>query len=369
MSYDAPVSATGQGLLLVAIAGLLVSCVTTTARCIEHSDCVSDGIQGRCQSNGFCSFPDLECDSGQRYDDYAGGVAGECVPDGDDATSGVATSSAVTSWTITGTSGESTTMATAADGSSTTSGTASGSSTTEVFIAGSCAEIDPARGSGEYTIRVGTEEIAVYCEMELDEGGWTLAYVTSNDGADTWTYGARTLMVNGEAVGNLDGTDRDFKSMAAVLLPVSDLLFVHQPSGIWAAYHDVGDGAQTFEDVLQAVPEGVCETRQWAYPQSAGTLTDDDPALCDTQLYFNRADLDGGTATCGVPGLNATFGPHWNAANNDAACPFDDPAEAGFGPDQAQPDVETPAVGFGRALGLNTGAPGMAENFLQMYVR
>jgi hypothetical protein len=31
--------------------------------------------------------------------------------------------------------------------------------------------------------------------------------------------------------------------------------------------------------------------------------------------------------------------------------------------------VETSAVGFGRALGLNTGAPAVGENYLQMYVR
>jgi hypothetical protein len=223
-------------------------------------------------------------------------------------------------------------------------------------------------GSGEYTIRIGADEIAVYCEMELDDGGWTLAYVTSNDGVATWTYEARSLMVNGETVGNLDGTGRDFKSLSAVLLPFSDLLFVHQPSGVWAAYHDVGDGTDPFEELLGQALEGVCDTRQWAYPLSAGTLPDDDPALCDTQLYFNRVDLDGGAATCGAPGTNTTYGPHWNAVNNDA-CPFDDPAQAGFGPDQGEPTVETSAVGFGRALGLNTGAPAVGENYLQMYVR
>ena len=54
-----------------------------------------------CEPTGYCSFPDAACESGQRYGDYAGGLAGQCVVDDDIPTSGVTAASA----TGTGTGG------------------------------------------------------------------------------------------------------------------------------------------------------------------------------------------------------------------------------------------------------------------------
>jgi biopolymer transport protein ExbB len=58
--------------------------------CAGSSEC-DDGL---CQPNGYCSFDDPECESGQRYGALAGGgLAGVCVPpDRDASTSGVASS-------------------------------------------------------------------------------------------------------------------------------------------------------------------------------------------------------------------------------------------------------------------------------------
>jgi hypothetical protein len=55
--------------------------------CIEHGQCVDGDRMGTCQPNGYCSFDDPTCPSGQRYGAHAGrGLAGTCVGDGDEDT-------------------------------------------------------------------------------------------------------------------------------------------------------------------------------------------------------------------------------------------------------------------------------------------
>ena len=53
-------------------------------QCVSDSQCGD----GQCQADGFCSFPDAECESGQRYGEFArDGLAMQCVPVSGDATS------------------------------------------------------------------------------------------------------------------------------------------------------------------------------------------------------------------------------------------------------------------------------------------
>lgn len=48
-----------------------------TFNCQDDAGC---GANGQCEGNGFCSFPDAECESGRRYGDLAGaGLQGQCV--------------------------------------------------------------------------------------------------------------------------------------------------------------------------------------------------------------------------------------------------------------------------------------------------
>jgi hypothetical protein len=67
--------------------------------------------------------------------------------------------------------------------------------------------------------------------------------------------------------------------------------------------------------------------------------------------------------------------PSWDVGANNG-CHFDDPGEnGGLGPNAVQPDVEYSAdptyraLGFGWAVGGNTGALGSGENHLHVYVR
>lgn len=52
--------------------------------CESDAQCNQGGVLGVCQSGGYCSFPDGDCTSGQRYGQHvAVGLEGECVPTAD----------------------------------------------------------------------------------------------------------------------------------------------------------------------------------------------------------------------------------------------------------------------------------------------
>ena len=64
-------------MVVVLIAG---GCLrTTTFQCGDSSQCVANGLQGTCEPNSFCAFPDGNCVSGLRYGGLSGAVAGQCV--------------------------------------------------------------------------------------------------------------------------------------------------------------------------------------------------------------------------------------------------------------------------------------------------
>lgn len=61
---------------MVALAAGMAGCGTPAFHCLDASDCVD----GTCEPNGFCSFPDTDCPSGSRYGEHAGaGLANTCV--------------------------------------------------------------------------------------------------------------------------------------------------------------------------------------------------------------------------------------------------------------------------------------------------
>lgn len=67
--------------LLLLGATALPSCVSTGVfNCNSDAQCVNGAESGRCEPNGFCSFPDDTCESGQRYGNLASAdFAGQCT--------------------------------------------------------------------------------------------------------------------------------------------------------------------------------------------------------------------------------------------------------------------------------------------------
>jgi hypothetical protein len=68
--------------VIAALCGLALACLKPRGyRCEEDSNCDLDGKTGRCQDTGYCSYPDPDCPSGQRYEPDAGaGLGDACVP-------------------------------------------------------------------------------------------------------------------------------------------------------------------------------------------------------------------------------------------------------------------------------------------------
>jgi hypothetical protein len=202
-------------------------------------------------------------------------------------------------------------------------------------------------------------DYATRCEQDLDGGGWTLAAVVADDPVTQWTW-TTGWSRSTEVFGSLASLGHDLRVESFFGLGVRDLLFVHVPSGIWAAYHDVGDGTLALDELLWSLPSSECAAP--TFPLSAGTLAVD-ADLCSTDLFLNPAGWDGGQCDHAV----AAYGPAWSTGLG-GACPLYQPGSSGsLGPDHLHPADESDAVGFARALGL-VDATGHAGS-MQVYVR
>ena len=146
------------------------ACVRTGAfECASQDDCVDAGVNGRCEANGFCSFPDASCPSEQRYGDHAGnGLGGQCVPPMDDTSTGLpqadddasdaSTSSPTTATTVTSSESDTFPLTDGTESSGVIASTGPDSAETTT--------IDPSDSSGESST---TGPIAPECPTFADD--------------------------------------------------------------------------------------------------------------------------------------------------------------------------------------------------------
>ncbi|MCH9685689.1 MAG: hypothetical protein K0V04_29930 [Deltaproteobacteria bacterium] len=140
-----------QRTLAAAIAGLGLGC-SLTFPCETDAQCTRNSTPGVCQASGYCSFPDQQCESDQRYGELAPrGLAGTCVPvAGTESGSG------------SGTTGSGTTAAPMSSGGTTVTPPSTGSPGTTVTLDGTSTASDGSTTQGEGSSSTGRPPVCCH---------------------------------------------------------------------------------------------------------------------------------------------------------------------------------------------------------------
>lgn len=82
MGFGGRIETVGSGIAGLAMGIALASACDSDARfaCSSHEQCTRrSGEMGVCEADGYCSFSDPACDSGQRYAEHSGPMSGDCT--------------------------------------------------------------------------------------------------------------------------------------------------------------------------------------------------------------------------------------------------------------------------------------------------
>jgi len=190
-------------------------------------------------------------------------------------------------------------------------------------------ELDPGAASGIHEVdpdgQGGEAPFDVWCEMDKDEGGWTLVAVVANDGSRHWNTVA--VFQNNSTMGSLNSLTNDFKSPAYRDVEGSDLLIVTDEYEF--AFHDLLSDKSFGKFVSDNWPGGCSTSWMHGMPDYYANLTaeqaalfgftlrgHDDNASCFPDSNENAAISFMAAECCWVNGLgnntccNGTWGSH-----------------------------------------------------------
>lgn len=184
--------------------------------CVSDEDCNAQP-GGQCEASGYCSFPDAECITGQRYGDAAGeGLSQRCVPAEEGSTSEApATTTTATTATPTGVTTLGSTMT---DDSTSSAGTSTSTTTQGATISssGSSSSSDAGDSSSGSSGSSSTDAGSSSSTDTTGQAGCEFAVSDSFDGASfgpQWAPDSDEVSIGG---GNLiihvptSNTDFDF---------------------------------------------------------------------------------------------------------------------------------------------------------------
>lgn len=287
-------------MLLLAATAPVLGCGASAFSCTDSTQCGD----GTCEETGLCSFADDVCESGRRYGDHSGALAGVCVPPTSTGSSGVATESAASDPTLL-TSGGNTTSS-----SVTTDGSGSGNSTP---VGEDTGEPDPVCGDGTLdqgeACDDGNEEEGDGCSTECAESGTVVwSYVRPSD--------AMTLeQVSGLAVLGEDAVVVGLGFEDAGSQDVLVQRFTPDGESVWDVVHDVegdadrGAGLVVAADTLTVFGSasvmqlsGSVAVERWV-----GLFSPDDGSLVQ-ESTLGEGELFGGAASVGGVVLVGTDG-------------------------------------------------------------
>ena len=117
-----------------------------------------------------------------------------------------------------------------------------------------------------------SEEIEVYCNMELWWWGWTLIATTADDDDHTWTYDNRDDLINTTTTWSLNNKEKDYKSLAYSQIDFKDMMF-EDKQWEWWAYDDINPDYD--ETVAEWMPlDQACAFWTWRdYYLTSGSIS------------------------------------------------------------------------------------------------
>ncbi len=98
---------------------------------------------------------------------------------------------------------------------------------------------DHDRGNGIYIVNYNSIEEDVYCNMDINGGGWTLTAVKANDNNDYWTWNNRSKLRDGSVYGSVNSLSNDYQGNAWNSLSADQLLLTPMDESKGLIYNSV----------------------------------------------------------------------------------------------------------------------------------